>query len=236
VAKLGSVWMGIPIVVTYHGSAPDRVRPFGRIGRLTAQRVITPSHRCAAELHAQAGVPSGRIDVIGLGVAPPPAIPQEVVAAHRHRLLGASGTVLVVIIARLAHQKGIDVLVEVARRVSEQRPDIRFVVIGDGPQRDQARSWAEHAGVSTVLRFEGESTQPYLYLKAADIFLLTSRWEALPISIAEAFQVGVPVVATDAGRLRKDADVCRRVGHGEAQFAVREQLSDTHGHRRQDGD
>jgi glycosyltransferase involved in cell wall biosynthesis len=199
VAGIARLGMGLPIVVTYHGSAPERVRSFGRIARLTGRRVVTPSHRCAAELHKQAGVPQARLDVIGLGVDPPPTIPQELVEQHRKRLLGSEGKYLVVTIARLAHQKGLDVLVDVVRRVKAHRSDIRFVVIGDGPLRDEVRGWAARAGVDTLLRFDGQSEHPYRYLRAADLFLLTSRWEALPIAIAEAFQAGVPVVATDAG-------------------------------------
>ena len=199
VARLATLGMSIPILLTYHGSAPGRVRSFGRIGRLTAQRIITPSHRCAADLHERAGVPRKVIDVIGLGVQAPPAIGQDRVDRHRTKLLGSRGKLLVVVIARIAHQKGIDVLVEVVRRVKERRDDIRFVVVGDGPLMKEAREWATKAGVETLLRFDGVSDEPYLYLKAADVFLLTSRWEGLPITIAEAFQAGLPVVATDAG-------------------------------------
>jgi glycosyltransferase involved in cell wall biosynthesis len=199
VAKLASLGLGIPILLTYHGSAPERVRFFGRIARLTARRTITPSHRCAEELHEQAGVPKSDLEVIGLGVEPPPEIPQAAVERHREKLLGPDGKLLVVMIARLAHQKGIDILVEVVRRVMEQRGDIRFVVVGGGPQQDEVKKWAADAGVDSVLQFHGRSDEPYLYLKAADLFLLTSRWEALPISIAEALQTGLPVVATDTG-------------------------------------
>ena len=202
VAKIASLGMRIPILLTYHGSAPDRVRSFGRVGRLTAQRIITPSHRCAAELHERAGVPRDNIDVIGLGVQAPPAIAQDRVDQHRKKLLGSDGKLLAVIIARLAHQKGIDVLVDVVRRVHEGRQDIRFVVVGDGPLRDRVKEWTTKAGVETLLQFDGKSEEPYLYLKAADIFLLTSRWEALPITIAEAFQAGLPVVATDTGDVK----------------------------------
>lgn len=199
VSALASLGLGIPRIVTYHGSAPSRVKSFGRIARMTARRVITPSQRCATELHERAGVPRASLDVIGLGVDPLPALPPEAIEQHRARLLGSDGRLLVVTIARLAHQKGIDVLVDVVRRVTAQRQDVRFVVIGDGPLRHRVSEWTTRAGGDTCLRFEGQSEDPYLYLRAADLFLLTSRWEALPIAIAEAFQAGVPVVATDAG-------------------------------------
>lgn len=207
VAKLASIGMGIPIIVTYHGSAPARIKSFGHICRLTAQLVITPSHRCATELNEQAGVPKEIIEVIGLGVQPPPAIETDRVNQHRKKLLGPESKLLVVIIARLDHQKGIDILIEVVQKVKAHRQDIRFVVIGDGPLRKEVREWATNAEVENFLHFDGESNEPYLYLKAADVFLLTSRWEALPITIAEAFQAGLPVVATDTGGVKELVDL-----------------------------
>jgi glycosyltransferase involved in cell wall biosynthesis len=211
VAKLASLGLNIPIVLTFHGSAPDRVKSFGLIGRATATLMITPSANCAEELIEQAGVPRNKIDVIGLGVEPPPTIDAARVNQHRIQLLEPDGEYLVVMIARLAYQKGIDVLVDVVRRVVEQRQDIRFVVIGDGPEKAAAMQWIADAGIEKYLRLDGESNEPYLYLKAADLFLLTSRWEALPITIAEAFQAGLPVVATNTGGVEEL--VAPAVGH-----------------------
>ncbi len=203
VARIASLGMKIPIVVTYHGSAPGRVKPFGYTCRLTARLVITPSHRCAVELHEQAGISKDHLKVIGLGVAPPPVIETDRVAQHRKELLKTDGKILVVIIARLDHQKGIDILIEVVQQVKKQRKDVRFVVVGDGRQRDDVRKWAKEAKVESHLEFVGQNNEPYLFLMAADIFLLTSRWEALPITIAEAFQVGLPVVATNTGGVKE---------------------------------
>ena len=54
--------------------------------------------------------------------------------------------------------------------------------------------------------FVGRTEMPYRYLRAADLMLLTSRWEALPISIVEAFRVGTPVVATDCSGVHELVD------------------------------
>ena len=52
---------------------------------------------------------------------------------------------------------------------------------------------SKKAEVDHLVEFVGYSNQPYLYLYASDLFLLTSRWEALPISIVEAFHTELPV-------------------------------------------
>ena len=178
VARLGSHGLGIPVAVTYHGSEPERVAWFGKVGRFAADRVITPSHRAAADLHQRGGIPQAKLSVIGLGIQVREAADPANVRRLRTTLLDNDSEICVVTVARLTHQKGIDILVQVVKRVLEQRRDIRFLVVGDGPQEHQAHEWAQAAGVQTHLKFTGRSEEPHLYMAAADLFLLTSRWEA----------------------------------------------------------
>jgi glycosyltransferase involved in cell wall biosynthesis len=113
---------------------------------------------------------------------------------------------LVVTVARLARQKAIDVLIEVVKRTTARHDYIRFAVVGDGPLREDVRRWAAEAGVGRYVTFTGYSDRPHEFLAAADLFLLPSRWEGLPITIVEAFRAGLPVVATDAGGVRELVD------------------------------
>jgi glycosyltransferase involved in cell wall biosynthesis len=199
VARLASVGMGIPIVVTYHGSEPERIGQFARIANFSSDLIISVSRRCGDELRTIGGVPKHKVRVIGLGLKPMPTIDPARAAELRTAVLGGTGRFLVITIARITHQKGIDVLVEVARRVVAQRPDIHFALVGDGHQMEEALGWARRAGVQDHLHFVGRSDEPHAWLKAADLFLLTSRWEALPFTIAEAFQAGTPALTTDCG-------------------------------------
>ncbi len=195
----------IPLALTYHGSEPERVRSFALVARATARLVITPSRSTADHL-AEAGVPRERLRVIGLGVRDLPPGDEARTAELRRSLLGAGAARLVVSIVRLTHQKGIDILIETVRRTKAERPDIRFVVVGDGPQREEARRWAQDAEVADTIAFVGESRNVADYLRAADLFLLSSRWEALPITIVEAFRAGAPVIATDCGGVAEIVD------------------------------
>jgi glycosyltransferase involved in cell wall biosynthesis len=194
VADLARRGLGIPLVTTYHGSEPERVAAFGRVAR-RSDLVITPSHASAADLVGVGGVPRERVEVLGLGLAPAPAHDPAQVAALRARLLDGGGR-LVVTVARMVPQKGIDILIDCAARLGESHPDLRFAVVGDGPDEAALRALAEARGLAGRLRFEGRSADPHLYLRAADLCLLTSRWESLPFTVVEAFQAGTPVVAT----------------------------------------
>ncbi len=194
VANLARRGLGIPLAVTYHGSEPSRIAAFGGIAR-RADLVITPSHRSAEDLERIGGVPRARLKVLGLGVAPPPEDSPAEIAALRRDLLG-DGDRVVVTMARLEYQKGIDILIEAAARIVRDHPGVRFAVAGDGVDEAKLKAQARALGVDRQVRFLGRVARPHLYLRASDLFLLTSRWEALPFSIVEAFQAGIPAVAT----------------------------------------
>jgi len=219
VAKLASLGTGTPIAVTYHGSEPERIKAFGKICRFAADIVITPSHRCAEELHDIGGVPRDRLRVVGLGVKPAPDVDQGRAAALRTELLGDDGKILVMLLARASYQKGLDILIDAVSEILKTRSDFRFVVAGIGPLFEPIQELARKMGVDRYIRFIGETHEPYLYLNASDIYLLTSRWEALPISIVEAFRAGLPVIAPDAGGccelVDDDVGVIVPIGHAE---------------------
>ena len=99
----------------------------------------------------------------------------------------------VVSLGRLSRQKAPETFAAVARAVREQRPDLRFVWIGDG-----------EAGYRPVLAAAGCETtgwrtreQVAELLSRAHVYLQTSRWEGLPISVIQAMAAGVPCVVND---------------------------------------
>ena len=194
VANLARRGLNIPLIVTYHGSEPERIAGFGRIAR-GCDLVVTPSHKSAGDLARIGMVPVEKLKVIGLGVDPPPAVTDDQVADLRRTLLG-DGDRLIVTIARLTHQKGIDILIDCVARLMKTHPGWRFIVAGDGFDEAKLHALAAEKAVSAALRFLGRISTPHLHLRAADLFLLTSRWEALPFTIVEAFQAGCPAVAT----------------------------------------
>jgi len=194
VALLARFGRKIPIIVTYHGSEPERIGSFGAIAK-RCDLVITPSYASGEDLVRIGGVPRDKLKVIGLGLKPAPQDTDEEAAALRQELLG-DGTHLIVTLARMIRQKGIDILIECIARLKETHPGYRFVLAGDGPDEDALMALAREKGIDKHLTYIGRTSRPHLHLKAADLFLLTSRWEALPFTIVEAFQVGTPCVAT----------------------------------------
>jgi glycosyltransferase involved in cell wall biosynthesis len=97
--------------------------------------------------------------------------------------------------ARLHQQKGHAYLLTAAALV----PDATFVLAGDGPLRAELEQRARELGVAGRCLFLGERADVPDLLAAADLFLLPSLWEGLPLSVLEAMAAGRPVVATAIG-------------------------------------
>jgi predicted dehydrogenase/nucleoside-diphosphate-sugar epimerase/glycosyltransferase involved in cell wall biosynthesis len=98
--------------------------------------------------------------------------------------------------ARLAVEKGIDVLVRAVEIVVRRHPDAGFVVFGDGPQRAQYEAMIAERNLGGSLVLAGFRSQAQTLFPALDILALPSRAEGLPVAILEAMSVGLPVVAT----------------------------------------
>jgi len=103
----------------------------------------------------------------------------------------------VVTVGRLVSWKGIDRLLKVITGL----PNVRLIVIGDGPQRGSLQLLAGELGLGDRVIFTGSipNSQVISYLKAADVFVLNSIYEGLPHTVLEAMHTGLPVIATDAG-------------------------------------
>ncbi|RPF27982.1 glycosyltransferase [Georgenia muralis] len=170
----------------------------------------------------------------------------DVDAAELRSSLGlAEGERLVLTVARLAPQKGLDLLVDAAALLDGRPSDggppdggrgrhaagthsWRWVVVGDGPLRARLTDRVRDAGLPVILAGRREDV-PEL-LAAADVVVSTATWEGQPIAVQEALRAGAPVVATDVGGTREvtgDAAVLVPAGDAAALAAgVAEVLAD----------
>jgi len=165
----------------------------GLVVRLN-QRVLAPSEDIARRLQQRASSAAGRIEVLHLGVGEPPAQIRDQAEVRRELGVGGS-TRLIVTVARLAPQKALHVLIEALCSL----PDTVVAVVGDGPLEKELRAQADAAGLANRIRWLGALPAPWDIVRAADVFVLSSHWEACSLAAQEAMALGVPVVATDVG-------------------------------------
>ncbi|MEO8497906.1 MAG: glycosyltransferase, partial [Planctomycetota bacterium] len=141
----------------------------------------------------EVGFPRSKLVVIPNGVELTPVqcdttrIRAELgIAIERRILLG---------VGRLHRQKGFDWLLELAPELFKRLPEHDLVIAGDGPERKSLGELAMRLGVQDRVHFAGWRPDVPQLMKAAEIFLLPSRWEGMPNALIEAMGSGLPVVA-----------------------------------------
>lgn len=166
----------------------------------TAHRIVTVSDR-VREGAVKGGIaPAGKVVAIHNGVLGARFEISAPEARARRVALGvADGAPLVLAVARLVWFKGLDALVEATPALLARHPEARVVIVGGGPLREKLEAQARALGVERAVIFTGERSDVPELLAAADIFVLPSVSEGLPISILEAMTAGKPVVATSVG-------------------------------------
>jgi len=94
-------------------------------------------------------------------------------------------------VGRICHQKGYDLLMEMLAEVKKQRDDLRFYLIGDGPDRARLEKQIAELGLTDMVTLLGNQKNPFNYLRQMDGFVLTSRYEGQGIVILEAKALGL---------------------------------------------
>jgi glycosyltransferase involved in cell wall biosynthesis len=106
-----------------------------------------------------------------------------------------SGPILIAC-GRLTRQKGYPVLLE-ALALVRQRIPAQLWIVGEGELWSELEAQAAKLGLSEAVWFAGFQRNPYVLMRRADLFVLSSLWEGFGNVIVEAMAVGVPVIATD---------------------------------------
>ena len=155
------------------------------------------------DFHAAHGYPSTRMVVIPNGIDSERFKPDpEARSEMRRRWAIGDDHVLVGLIARLDPMKDHDTFLRAAAAVIRDRPTVRFVCVGDGPEpyRGRLKGLASDLGLDDRLTWAGPHiNMPEVY-NALDLAVLSSRWgEGFPNVVAEAMATGVPCVVTDVG-------------------------------------
>jgi glycosyltransferase involved in cell wall biosynthesis len=180
------------LVSTKHNDDPFRAGPFRYVERALARRasaVVCITESLARFQVERVGLPREKIEVIHYGLdklpdrwgqSPPDEVPP--------------GARILLAVARLEPQKGLDVAVRALALVRDRHPEALLVVLGEGPQRGELERLA--AGLGVPIHLPGRVPDVAAWLRRADLLVHPVRWEGFGLAVLEAMLAELPVVAT----------------------------------------
>lgn len=195
------------LLVSFHSTRGDdggRLLKGYQLRLLRAADAIT----AVAHLHKRylvevEGVPGDKITVIHNGVDTTRYSPGPRDAGLAAELGIADDEIVVTTVAGLKPEKCIDKLLEAARIVSDRVPKTRWLLVGDGPERERLIRMAAGLGIGGNVTFTGIREDIPDILRLCNLFVLPSQPgpETCPNVVLEAMAAGLPVVSTDVGSI-----------------------------------
>ena len=213
-AWLAKRLLGTPYVVWTYGIEVHRLRSrVQRAGLMNADRLVAISRHTRRGLAAVAPTAAGRT------VVAPPAVREHFRPGSGgavRRRLGLDREPILLTVARydpVERYKGYDLVVRALPAVLRRRPDVRYVLVGQGGDLPRVRALARELGVDRAVVCAGAVSDDALpaWYNACDVFVMPSRREGLGIVFIEALACGKPVIAGDRDGAR-DALLDGRLG------------------------
>lgn len=200
---------GVPHSVVWVHNCGD-LRPRSLLQRLS-ERLLQPltsayfgvAHGQLPYLTGELGVPEHKIRIIQNGIDPEqfPFTPSPVRDAGLRAELGVGADdVIVGIVAVLRPEKDHATFLRAAKLVAERVPGARFLVVGDGPERDTLTREVTELGISDRVVFTGSRADVARLIALMDVSVLSSHTiECFPMALLEAMAIGRPSVCTAVG-------------------------------------
>jgi len=212
---------GVPVILNHDHTndsyrATQRVRlALDSLTNRAATHVIAVSASCRDFLVQREHVPSAKISLVKNAIDLTRFTPDHGARANaRHFFSIAEDTPLIVGVGRLHPQKNFHLFLEIAARIVKQIPNATFLIAGVGSEEATLREAAQRLGLSERVHFAGYVADTRLVYQSADLLLMPSRFEGLPMTLLEAMAMRVPVVASALDGIaevvtdRKDGLLC----------------------------
>jgi glycosyltransferase involved in cell wall biosynthesis len=192
---------GLPIVSTVHGwvSIDSRLRFYEKCDRIALRffdRVMPVSDHIGNAL-AASGIDPAKITRMHN------AIPADTKAkegpANITRSRKEKGDVIIGIIGRLSPEKDVPSFLKAAGLVAEKFNQAKFLVVGEGPERERLQQMAREMGLDGKVRFTGFVEDMNSIYSSINFLVISSLTEGIPLVVLEAMHQGIPVVSTRVG-------------------------------------
>lgn len=202
VGRVAGRLAGVPVVYTEHNNMERYHRLTRRLNLSTwrwQNRVIAVSADVAESVRRRAA-PTVPVQVVPNGVDVERFDRARVDGALVRRDLGIPASAPIVgTVAVFRAQKQLDVWLEAAFLIRQRQSDVRFLLVGDGPEGDRLRALVRTMHLDDVVHFTGPHSDVRPFLAAMDVFLLSSSFEGLPVALLEAMSMACGIVCTAVG-------------------------------------
>jgi len=121
----------------------------------------------------------------------------------KQKLFNAEGKKIIVSVARMVPVKNHQTILDVISKVKDIEPNILFIWVGDGPERQEIELKIKNSGLRPYALLTGFRDDIAEVLSASDIFFLPSLWEGLGSVYLEALASGLPIVASNLGPIKE---------------------------------
>jgi glycosyltransferase involved in cell wall biosynthesis len=193
---------GIPSVSTCHTWYDNDVAVFlyGVADRFVLRkyaRVVAVSDEVRMRL-LKAGIRREKIHLVRNGID---LRPFDKVVPSLREASASDRTLIVGLIGRLSVEKGIDIFLRAAARVVVECPGAKFVVVGEGPDRDKLELLIDELKIRENVSMLGRREDMASIYASLDVMVSSSRQEGMPMAILEGMASGLPLVATAVGEV-----------------------------------
>jgi len=210
-----AAWLAdVPVVCSaLHATGdPDRVERLNRLLEPITDAFIAVAEPHARHLIEHEGCPAAKVRVIANGVDVEKFHPRWPDAELKQSLGIPRDAPVVGILAALRPEKNHELFLRMAALVVRRVPQTHFLIVGDGPEREQIEQWCGEFGLEERVHLLGTRSDVPELLGIIDVLALTSHIEANPVSILEAMASERPVVATQVGSVGETV-IEGRTGH-----------------------
>lgn len=159
-------------------------------------RIVTVSKGVAKDASNFLGFPINRFEVIYN-----PIVNNELIELMNdkvnHEWLNDQNVPVIVSVGRIVKQKDFPLLIKAFIHAKKMNGKLKLIIIGDGPDKLHIEEEIRKSDIQSDVDMMGFIQNPYPYMKKADVFVLSSKWEGFGNVLVEALSTGVPVVSTD---------------------------------------
>jgi glycosyltransferase involved in cell wall biosynthesis len=203
IAKPLGALLGVPVIINHdHTNDPHRINNKILLGldksnNRFAHHIIAVAAACRDFLITHESIPPEKISLVPNAIDLRRFSPGEASRDDARAQLGLpAGSRIVAGVGRLNPQKNFALFLDIAAQLAPRFPDLHFLLAGDGPEEQMLSEKASALGIANRVTFSGYVADTRLVYLSADVLLMPSRYEGLPMTLLEAMAMGLPVVAS----------------------------------------